>query len=168
MLSSNPIQSSVSKLARLLWISAASGVVPAGLRGGPQRHVGVAPGQREERVRDHDLGGDLRMRGAEFAEQRRQKRCQRVGRGDAHGPARAQVLAGKSPLQDVDLGQHARCRRDCRFAGRRRRIAVAGAVEQPHAEPLLHAAEPPKRVGMVELEPSGCCRKRAALADRLQ
>src|SRR6187431_3479951 len=108
------------------------------------------------------------MRGAELGQQRREERRQRVGCRDTHDPARTQVLACQPPLQKLDLGQHARRGGDGGFAGGCRRIAVAGAVEQPHAEPLLHPAEPPEHVGMIQPELAGGRRKRAVLADCLQ
>ena len=55
--------------------------------------------------------------------------------------------------QKLDLSQHTSRGGDRGFARGRRRIAVAGAVEQADAEPLLDPTEPPECIGMVDAEP---------------
>jgi hypothetical protein len=122
----------------------------------PDRDVGVPAHQVERLVRDRDLQLDLRMLFAERRQDRRQHgREQRVGRRDTH-EARRPEIAPPQPVLDEQQVVFGAPRERVQFVARGRGlVAVAQALEEPHAEIALQLLQPPEDGRLVHAERLG-------------
>src|SRR5690606_24429135 len=76
-------------------------------------------------------------------------------------------LAGEPMFQPAEGVEQLRRRGHRRFPGRRRRVAVARALEQAHPESLFELAQPAKGGRVIDAEAPRGAGERAARADRL-
>ena len=132
--------------------------------GAAHRHVGLAARQAQERVVHGELHLHARVQLAKTRQQRHQHAVrQRVGRRETQRALHLHVEAHDLPVRGVDLLAHTGQALSDVVAGRGERIAAGQAVEEPHRDAVLEAADAAQHGGMVHAQRAGGARHRAVL-----
>src|SRR5215475_12243861 len=84
------------------------------------------------------------MRGTQFRYMAHQYGGDRIARGDPNRAGRTQILAGQLSFQRQEVLREPSRETRYSLAGRRRRIAISEALEQPDTETLLDHAQAPE------------------------
>src|SRR5262245_1825644 len=135
---------------------------------GAYRHIGIALGQIEHRIRNHDVDDDLRESAAKVDQDTGQQVEQdRIGCRDPQLARGAQVAAGNLALERGDVVSDPLRELDHFFATRCERVAGASTFEQTRPELSLDLTKSPKYRGMINAKAGRRSRQRAAVRDCL-
>ena len=136
--------------------------------GHANRDVGVATRQVERLVGQDQFDHDARILRLKLGHDRRHEMlADRFGRGDGEFAGRLDVAASDPTLEFEDRLGHRGRQRDHFFAGRRRFVSRAGAVEEAGADRGLHRRQPPEHRRMIDAETFGRPDQRTGFRDRL-
>ena len=145
--------------------------VPAGCADDPELELALGDALDDRlRVGDRERDGHAGVLALELAEQDRDDRAARAGRGaDCERAAELAAFALLELLDQLLLElQHPLRAAVEREPGLRRLDAAAGAVEQPAVEPLLERAHLEADGGLRDAEPLGRLREALQLDDRAE
>ena len=136
--------------------------------GHANRNIGVTTREVERLVRQDQFDHDARILSLKLGyDCRHEMLADRFGGGDGEFARRFDVSPRHPTLEFLDRFGHRGRQCDHFFAGRRRLVSRAGALEETGADRGLHRSQAPKNRRMIDAENLGRPDQRTGFRDRL-